>query len=210
MSEPQFVNSPVAKRGKARVLDEAHIPMVLRHIADTCLSPESDTVKFLLSVRAGLRVAEIAGLTIADLLDANGKVGNVVRVSRYIGKGRKARSIPMHPQLKEALERLYAAFPQMNHVCFSKRRPARVQSTTAVKHWFSRIYSELGLVGCSSHSGRRTFITNLARIANESDHSLRDVQQLAGHTRLDTTASYIDPSDNLSSLVAALGRPRAA
>lgn len=196
------------KQGQARILDEAQVNAVLSHIRSTSHSPESDEVKFLLSVRAGLRVAEIAGMTLPALLDAEGKIGDRVEVGRHIGKGRKARSIPMHTELKAALVRLQRAFPQAVHVSFSKRQPRRVQSTNAVNQWFAQIYRELGLVGCSSHSGRRTFITNLARIANETDYSLRDVQKLAGHARLDTTALYIDPAQNLAALVAALGTPR--
>lgn len=196
------------KQGRARILDEAQVNAVLSHIRNTSNSPESDEVKFLLSVRAGLRVAEIAGMTLPALLNADGKIGDRVEVGRHIGKGRKARLIPMHTELKAALVRLQRAFPNAVHVSFSRRQPRRVQSANAVNHWFAQIYRELGMVGCSSHSGRRTFITNLARIANETDYSLRDVQKLAGHARLETTAVYIEPADNLTALVASLGTPR--
>src|SRR5882762_6839005 len=53
-------------------------------------------------------------------------------------------------------------------------------------------YRDLGFVGCSSHSGRRTFITNAARKISTVGGSLRDVQMLAGHTNLRTTQRYID------------------
>ncbi len=42
--------------------------------------------------------------------------------------------------------------------------------------WFNRVYRELGLDGCSSHSGRKTFITRAARLVHKAGGSLRDVQ----------------------------------
>jgi integrase len=58
--------------------------------------------------------------------------------------------------------------------------------------WFSRAYRAIGLDGCSSHSGRRTFITRAARLVHEAGGSLRDVQLLAGHRSIQTTQGYID------------------
>jgi integrase/recombinase XerD len=58
-------------------------------------------------------------------------------------------------------------------------------------NWFRTIYDELGLEGCSSHSGRRTFITRAARSVHKVGGSLKDVQELAGHSSLTTTEAYI-------------------
>ena len=57
--------------------------------------------------------------------------------------------------------------------------------------WFARLYSALGFDGASSHSGRRTFITKAAKRIVEAGGSLRDIQELAGHSSLATTQRYI-------------------
>ena len=54
------------------------------------------------------------------------------------------------------------------------------------------MFAELGYEGCSSHSGRRTFITGAARNIHKTGCSLRDVQILAGHSSIQTTERYID------------------
>ncbi len=64
-------------------------------------------------------------------------------------------------------------------------------SAQAIVNMFAEWYRRLGFVGCSSHSGRRTFITNAARKVSLVGGSLRDVQALAGYSSLQTTSRYI-------------------
>jgi integrase len=67
-----------------------------------------------------------------------------------------------------------------------------------------RLCSALGMQGCSSHRGRRTFITRAARKISEAGGSLRDIQQLAGHASLQTTARYIEGDAEAKRKVVAL------
>jgi integrase len=59
-------------------------------------------------------------------------------------------------------------------------------------HW----YRDLGFTGCSSHSGRRTFITNAARKISTVGGSMRNVQMLARHSSLNMTQQYVEADKN--------------
>ncbi|KTE36437.1 hypothetical protein ATE62_14680 [Sphingopyxis sp. HIX] len=65
-------------------------------------------------------------------------------------------------------------------------------SAKSIVNWFTALYRQLGFDGCSSHSGRRTFITQSARLLTKAGGSLRDIQELAGHRALTTTERYIE------------------
>jgi integrase len=65
-------------------------------------------------------------------------------------------------------------------------------SPQAIVNMFASWFYDMCLNGCSSHSGRRTFITNAARKISTVGGSLRDVQMLAGHSSLSVTQRYIE------------------
>ncbi len=139
---------------------------------------------FLLSIKAGLRAKEITSLTWAIVTDAEGNIAEEITLTDGSSKGTGGgRTIPMHPAMWEALEALQAtrgekARPDLS-VIYSER--GRGMSAASVAVWFHRLYRGLALSGCSSHSGRRTFITRAAQKIVDAGGSLRDVQQLAGH-----------------------------
>jgi integrase/recombinase XerD len=100
--------------------------------------------------------------------------------------------IPINDELRSALieyRRQVQPFAGP-HVISTERSLST--SPQAIVNMFQRWYRHLGFLGCSSHSGRRTFITNAARKISTVGGSLRDVQVLAGHTNLRTTQGYIE------------------
>ncbi|NJC41037.1 integrase/recombinase XerD [Brevundimonas alba] len=124
------------------------------------------------------------------VLDANGRVGSSIALPDTIAKMGSGRRIPMHPDLRTALTQLAAPTARIGPVVTSAKgghlRP------NSIVNWFTALFAEVGAAGCSSHSGRRTFITNAARKAHRSGATLRDVQLLAGHKSIEVTQRYID------------------
>ena len=179
---------------QAKILTDKQVRAVLAEL-DTRRYPLRDRVMFLLSIKAGLRAKEIAGITWAMVTDAEGEIADVIALENRASKGRGGgRHIPMHPDLKAALIALHhnrseQARPEWPIVHSERDRGL---SAAAVVVWFSRLYASLGMVGCSSHSGRRSFITRAARKISQVGGSLRDIQALAGHASLGTTARYIE------------------
>lgn len=174
---------------QAKILSGAQQTAALRETRKSRY-PDRDRVMVLLSTKAGLRAAEIAGLTWPMILDAGGRLAGEIALANSIAKKGSGRTIPMAPLLRSALLRLRRSGDQ-GHVIKSERGEA--MRPGSVVNWFKALYAKLGFLGCSSHSGRRTFITIAARRVEKSGGSIRDVQQLAGHRSLTHTQRYIEP-----------------
>jgi integrase/recombinase XerD len=124
--------------------------------------------------------------------DSEGNIGRVLYVYDTASKGKSGRIIPLSEELRDALvEYRKKVWSRAGHHVIITERGLST-SPQAIVNMFQRWYRHLGFVGCSSHSGRRTFITNAARKISTVGGSLRDVQVLAGHSNLRTTQGYIE------------------
>jgi integrase len=174
---------------QAKLITPTMLRRMLRRVA-TRQTKNRDRVIILLSAKAGLRASEIAKLDWSMVLDARGKVADSLSIPDAIAKKRGGRRIPLHPDLRRALVLLKRSAmlegPVIRSVRGGRMRP------TSLVNWFAFLFRELGFDGCSSHSGRRTFITGAARNAYRTGCSLRDVQMLAGHKSIEVTQGYID------------------
>ena len=163
--------------------------------------PLRNRVVVLLSTKAGLRAGEIANLTWPMVTDSTGEVGAVIALEDRVAKKKSGRVIPLHPALRDALMMLRRTTTGDGPVIMSERGGPMTPLT--IVNWFTTAYRAIGATGCSSHSGRRTFVTRAARIVHRAGGSLRDVQLLAGHQSIVTTQRYIDgDSDAQRRLVA--------
>lgn len=182
---------------QAKVLTKQQVDALYLSLALT-RDPERNRLIFLLSVKAGLRAKEIAGLTWGMVLDASGQMADQIALEDTASKGSSGRLIPINKQLRQELQNLLEKVLTGSTVQMIRNRRViqtqRGRSTTpqVIVNMFKGWYTRAGLIGCSSHSGRRTFITNAAKKISTVGGSLRDVQWLAGHSSLQTTQRYID------------------
>jgi len=204
---------------RAKTLDNDQFQKLVSFAKERATLPERDELILALSFKAGLRVGEIQKIDLSAMLDAEGNIAENISVFSHVGKKKRERSIPMHPMIRDALIAFRKAYPSATFVAISSQpfrwaiaRGEKVSanakhkrmSLTALTNYYWDLINDAGFTGASSHSGRRTFGTSMARQANLHHCSLRDVQMLMGHARLDTTESYIEVSKEARSLVAAL------
>jgi integrase len=174
---------------QAKALSKRQVELLTVLIARTRY-PQRNLVVLLLSVRAGLRAKEIASLTWDMLTDPEGNLGPALHLRDVASKGKSGRVVPLNKELRSALAVLYTQPSPSPFVITTER--SRQTSAAAIVNLFAHWYRTAGFRGCSSHSGRRTFITNAARKISLVGGSLRDVQMLAGHKALGTTQRYIE------------------
>ena len=181
---------------QSKVLNKTQVASVRSHLKSGRNALRNDTI-FLLSVKAGLRAKEIASLKWIHVLNGDGTLNDTLHLPDSASKGRSGREIPIHKEILTNLQTLLQTASKRNfspedHVIRTER--SRSTSAQVIVNFFQSLYTRMGYVGCSSHSGRRTFITECARKVSTVGGSLRDVQYLAGHSSLQTTQRYIEGS----------------
>ena len=147
---------------------------------------------------SGMRVGEVASLRNSDVLDAEGNIRNEIRLSAEQTKGNEARVVFVSDKLRKELE-LYtrlignATINPALKFFYSQKRNSDGFTANTLTQFFHYLYKRAGIDGASSHSGRRTFITNLAT----KGVGVRVLMSLAGHKNISTTQAYIDVNDDM-------------
>ena len=133
----------------------------------------------LLAAKAGLRAGEIANLTWDMVLNPTRRHQSGDQAARHRCQERRRPVVLVHPDLWQALAAYRSLSTGSGPLIRSERGCPMTPLSIVV--WFNRAFRNIGLHGCSFHSGRRTFITRAARLVHRVGGWLRDVQLLAGH-----------------------------
>jgi integrase/recombinase XerD len=180
---------------QAKTLTQTELRRVLDYIATRKHSTRNRTL-LLTTYLSGMRVGEISSLRFKDVVDAEGMIRNEIRLLAENTKTNEARTVFVNEKLRKELEAYAAIYTPKNINCkffYSQKSTSDGFTANTLTQFFHYLYKRSGIDGASSHSGRRTFITNLA----SKGIGVRVLMSLAGHKNIGTTQCYIDCNDDM-------------
>jgi len=162
----------VAGCGKGKVLTQEEFIQIKKHIH------YKYQVFFDILYATGARVSEVCKLRFVDVV--NGTL--VIRKTNT--KTKETREIPISPELVKKIDKL----PKENGFMFAGKGGNSHITRYTIDKVLRSACKECGFEGISTHSFRRTTITELSR----NNVSLRVIQKISGHRNLNVLQGYVD------------------
>ena len=178
---------------QAKVLTDKELNKVL-DVISLYEHAERNRAMVLMTHLCGLRVCELANLRVSDVVNENGEIRDLLYLDATQTKGSEVRRVFVGKRAKSALKRyLQSNTSVLQRTFLFNTQKSKRFNTNALTQLVKRLYERVGIVGASSHSGRRTFIIKLAT----SGVSVRVIAEAVGHSSIATTQRYIDVTDEL-------------
>jgi integrase/recombinase XerD len=173
---------------QAKTLNERELQRLLEFVQKTKNAKRNRAI-LLLTHLAGMRIGEVAAVRVCDVLRSDGSMRDEINLSAAQTKGNRSRSVLLNERIQAELASYISTLrvKDTKQALFASQR-SEAFSANSLTQVVNGIYKNAGLDGCSSHSGRRGFLTNLA----EKGVSVRVMMALAGHANMATTQRYID------------------
>lgn len=151
-----------------------------------------DATLVILGYRLGYRISELLSIKVSDCFQ-HGIIRNVLTVQRSKMKGKRvSRSVPLHNDAKQAIERLvkYYGLSQDDYLFRSRQGVLSVRQANRI---INETVKALELQGkISSHSLRKSF-ANRVFIASGKD--LMITRDALGHSNVSSTSHYLQSEE---------------
>jgi integrase/recombinase XerD len=180
---------------QAKTLSNEEIRKVLDYVA-TRKHSERNRAMIYTIFNTGMRVNEVANLRYKDVVDGEGAIRREIRLSAEDTKTKEARVVFVNDKLHKELTRYAKSYKPLNtnlKFFYSQKRASDGYSPNTLAQFFHYLFNRAGIAGASSHSGRRSFITNLAN----KGVGVRVIMGLSGHRALSSVQCYIDCNDDM-------------
>jgi integrase/recombinase XerD len=171
--------------GQAKILTQEEIELLF----NDGLQADRDRALFGICLYAACRVAEACSLKVIDVFTP----ANAIRSSMVIRKGNTkgklgTRTIPIIQDLRLLLETY--KHPQHPYLFPSRHLNHRWKhmNPEAASHLFQEACERAGIIGASTHSLRRTALTQMSN----AGIPLRVIQEISGHRNLEQLQKYLE------------------
>ncbi len=188
---------------QARTLNDKELNLLLLYV-NTRKYAQRDRAMLLMTYWGGMRIGETAATKIKDVLASDDTIKQEINLTAEQTKGRYSRTVVLNDKLrKEIMAYLLTRFTKAELIAlqysstkekplFCTQKSDGFNANTACYH-FHMLYKAAGLEGCSSHSGRRSFLTELS----SKSVPLKVLMELAGHRQAQTTMRYINVTSDM-------------
>jgi integrase/recombinase XerD len=184
----------VDRHGKAKILSQVEIQLLFSQGFQTprdseALLRSADRALFGICLFTACRLREACTLYTTDAYEPSGKVRPVLIIRKANTKGKLAtRTIPIIDDLRSLLTN-YHPSPGQPYL-FPGRFNGYLDPDSADKA-LRKTMKRVGLIGVSSHSFRRTALTQMSN----NGTPLRVIQEVSGHRNLEQLQTYIEVRD---------------
>mgnify|MGYP000464678861 FL=1 len=176
------VRAPKVTRRLPHTLDADQVGRLMALAGDAPLDYRDRAIMELF-YSSGLRLAELVALDVADMRSSDGLL-------QVLGKGRKARRVPVGRFAREAVENWLEVRPQLARkdepALFVSQRGARLSARSVETRLRKRAIEQGMPTHVHPHMLRHSFASHVL----ESSGDLRAVQELLGHADISTTQVY--------------------
>ena len=187
----------------SKALNEEEVKKILRYAASTYYGERNELI-VLMSILSGMRVCELSALTIYDVLNTDCTIKDEIRLTALQTKGNNSRAVFLNKKLRKAikayLENKYSAaeitafaYTNKANLPLFETQKSKGFTANSLAQLLFKLYKDVGIANGSSHSGRKTFITNLAN----KGISVHVLAKLSGHSSIATTQRYMTVNDGM-------------
>jgi integrase/recombinase XerD len=188
---------------QAKVLTNNEIDKILNYLNGHKYASRNRAM-FLLTHGCGVRIKELVSIRICDVLNREWQIREEINLSKNQTKGSLGRTVYLSTKMRElihgylserfGLRDLYAVtMTDTSRALFANQKNyERGFSASTGCQMFHYWYKNSGVEG-SSHSGRRSFITNLAN----KGVAIHVLKELAGHKSISVTEKYISKNPSV-------------
>ncbi|MDA1284790.1 MAG: site-specific integrase [Proteobacteria bacterium] len=180
---------------QAKTLNQKQLFLFLKQL-ELFKNSQRNQLIISLTFYGGLRIGEVTKLKWKDVIDNNLTVKDEIILSAENNKSNEVQRLFLNKKLRLEIVK-YKTFFSQKYKHINLESPLIISqrntqfSPNSLCQLINSLYKRCNLPTATTHSGRRSFITNLA---NKSLNA-KVIMSLARHKNLSTTQRYIDVND---------------